>query len=75
MEASAAYMRFYAAALLSAREKAPSLLPVLVTLNEVPHDFLAWVEAQVGGRPLEAWQQGIEAGCRSRDRPQGRRWD
>ena len=45
---SSSYLRFYAAALRSAREKAPSLLPVLVVLNSMPRDYLAWVEAQVG---------------------------
>lgn len=45
---SSSYLRYYAAALRSARERAPSLLPVLVVLNDMPPDFLAWVEAQVG---------------------------
>ena len=44
---SSSYLRYYASALRSAREHAPSLLPVLVTLNAMPQDFIDWVEAQV----------------------------
>lgn len=44
---SASYLRYYASALRSAREKAPSLLPVLVVLNGMPPDYVQWVEAQV----------------------------
>lgn len=43
---SASYLRYYASALRSAREHAPSLLPVLVVLNSMPQDFVDWVEAQ-----------------------------
>lgn len=39
-------MRYYAVALRSTREHAPSLLPVLVVLNAMPPDFINWVEAQ-----------------------------
>ncbi|KAI7846312.1 hypothetical protein COHA_000149 [Chlorella ohadii] len=43
---SASYLRYYASALRSARENAPSLLPVLVVLNSMPQEFVDWVEAQ-----------------------------
>ena len=46
LTAGSGYMRYYAVALRSAREHAPSLLPVLVTLNFMPQDFVDWVEAQ-----------------------------
>lgn len=46
MASSAAYLRYYASALRSAREHAPSLLPVLVVLNDMPAAYTAWVEAQ-----------------------------
>ena len=49
MASSAAYLRYYASALRSAREHAPSLLPVLVVLNDMPAAYTAWVEAQVRG--------------------------
>ena len=47
---SASYLRYYASALRSAREHAPSLLPVLVVLNSMPQDFVDWVEAQARGQ-------------------------
>ena len=43
---SDSYLTFYAAALRSARENAPGLLPVLVALNEWPANFVRWAEAQ-----------------------------
>ncbi len=46
---STSYLRYYATALRSAREHAPSLLPVLVVLNDMPQDFVDWVEAQARG--------------------------
>ncbi|KAI7846309.1 hypothetical protein COHA_000146 [Chlorella ohadii] len=39
---SASYLRYYASALRSARENAPSLLPVLVVLNSMPQEFVDW---------------------------------
>lgn len=43
---ASSYLRYYASALRSARERAPALLPVLVVLNGMPQDFVVWVEAQ-----------------------------
>lgn len=50
---ASSYLRYYASALRSARERAPALLPVLVVLNDMPQDFIDWVEAQAcrAGRP------------------------
>lgn len=47
LEGSSSYLRFYAAALRSAKRSAPSLLPVLVFLNAPPGGFLEWAQAQV----------------------------
>ncbi|GBF93900.1 hypothetical protein Rsub_06899 [Raphidocelis subcapitata] len=45
MTSSSSYLRYYASAVLSARERAPSLLPVLVVLNSMPQDFVDWAES------------------------------
>lgn len=47
LESGASYMRYYAAALKSARANAPSLVPVLIFLNNPPHNYLSWVKEQV----------------------------
>lgn len=54
---AATYLRYYAAALRSAREKAPSLLPMLVFLNEPPAGYLEWAASQAGNcaRALECY--------------------
>ena len=41
------YLRYYAAALQSAIERAPSLMPVLVTHNTLPKDFVDWATSHV----------------------------
>ncbi|GBG00625.1 hypothetical protein Rsub_13366 [Raphidocelis subcapitata] len=48
MTSSLHYLRFYASAVLSAKENAPSLLPVLVALNGMPKEYVEWLEAQGG---------------------------
>lgn len=59
---STSYLRYYASALRSAREKAPSLLPVLVVINGMPQEFLDWVEAQVGAAPRAGGSAGGASG-------------
>ena len=64
---SSSYLRYYASALRSARERAPSLLPVLVVLNDMPQDFIDWVELQVRGAEQHragAWGLHVLQGCR-----------
>lgn len=58
---SSSYLRYYASALRSARERAPSLLPVLVVLNDMPQDFIDWVETQVHGAECMAPLHGAGA--------------
>lgn len=45
--AATSHLRYYAAALRSAREAAPALIPVLVALGDLPTEFVRWAEREV----------------------------
>jgi hypothetical protein len=58
MTSSFSYLRFYASAVMSAKEVSPSLLPVLIALNGMPPEYVQWLEDQVGLTSRGGFLQG-----------------